>query len=65
MFKKNILIALGLFIHSVISDNLIILARAVGCGVFGGVGRLGFDPCSALCPFGSLCKIRRPAQRTS
>lgn len=32
MFKKNILIALGLFFHSVIFGKLVILARAGGWG---------------------------------
>lgn len=61
MFKKNILIALGLFFHSVMLGKLVILA---GAGDWGLGGRLGFDPCSTLCPLGSLCK-RRPAQRTT
>lgn len=61
MFKKDILIALGLFFHSAIFGKLVTLVRVVGWGLG---DWLGFDPCSALCALGSLCKIRRLAQRT-
>lgn len=51
MFKNNILMALGLFFHSAIFGELVILRRAVS---WRSGHWLGFDPCSALCPLGSL-----------
>lgn len=57
-FKNNILTALSLFFHSAIFGKLVILVRAVD---WSSGDWLGFDPYSALCPLGSLCKIRRLA----
>ena len=56
MFKKNILIALGLFFHSVIFGKLVILARAGGWGP----GRSSPTP-----PSGSLLCTPSPSNGAS